>query len=190
MKGRPVTGEELWKLLKATRKVVGAKVAKHWRRLIIGLWWGGLRIGEAVRLRWAGDDMAEGLVIDMSGKRPMLRIDAAHEKGNRNRLLPLVARVLPVACPCSERQAAVGFLPPPPENRTADVVGALTFPRSSAISASGQGSRCEPRPRASLIRRPGNGSPLKWSSLLLPMTCGGRSVNDGQSGCCRKSSWN
>ena len=38
MKGRPVTGEELWKLLRATRKVVGPKVAKHYRRLLVGLW--------------------------------------------------------------------------------------------------------------------------------------------------------
>ena len=36
MKGRPVTGEELWKLLKATRRVVGPKVAKHYRRLLVG----------------------------------------------------------------------------------------------------------------------------------------------------------
>jgi integrase len=87
MKGRPVTGEELWKMLKATRKVVGPRVAKHWRRLIVALWWGGLRIGEAVALRW--DGLSAGLVVDMTGRRPMLRIDAAAEKGNRDRLLPL-----------------------------------------------------------------------------------------------------
>jgi integrase len=87
MKGRPVTGEELWKLLKATRKVVGAKVARHYRRLLIGLWWSGLRLGEALALRW--DGLSAGLVVDMTGRRPMLRIDAAAEKGNRDRLLPL-----------------------------------------------------------------------------------------------------
>ena len=87
MKGRPVTGEELWKMLRATRKVVGPKAAKHWRRLIVGLWWSGLRISEAVALRW--DGLSAGLVIDMTGRRPMLRIDAAAEKGNRDRLSPL-----------------------------------------------------------------------------------------------------
>jgi integrase len=87
MKGRPVTGEELWKLLRATRKVVGPKVAKHYRRLLVGLWWSGLRLGEAVNLRW--DGTAPGLIVDMDGRRPMLRIDAAAEKGNRDRLLPI-----------------------------------------------------------------------------------------------------
>ena len=75
MKGRPITGEELWKLLQATRKVVGPKVAKHWRRFLVGLWWSGLRLGEGVALRW--DGISAGLVIDMTGRRPMLRIDAA-----------------------------------------------------------------------------------------------------------------
>ena len=118
MKGRPVTGEELWKLLKATRKVVGPKAAKHYRRLIIGLWWGGLRLGEALALRW--DGMTAGLVIDMTGRRPMLRIDAAAEKGNRDRLLPLapefcrlLARV-PV-----DRAAGQGVLRSPPLDRPA-----------------------------------------------------------------------
>ena len=66
---------------------MGPNVAKHWRRLLVGLWWSGLRIGEAVALRW--DGISAGLVIDMTGRRPMLRIDASAEKGNRNRLLPL-----------------------------------------------------------------------------------------------------
>ena len=37
MKGRAVTGEELWKMLMAASKVVGPKNAKHWRRLLVGL---------------------------------------------------------------------------------------------------------------------------------------------------------
>ncbi len=100
MKGRPITGEELWKLLKVTRRVVGKATAKHWRRLLVGLWWSGLRLSEALALRW--DGMSAGLVIDMTGRRPMLRIDAAHEKGNRNRLLPLA----PEFCRLLARTAA------------------------------------------------------------------------------------
>jgi integrase len=118
MKGRPVTGEELWKLLKATRKVVGPKVAKHWRRLIVGLWWSGLRLGEAVELRW--DGIAAGLVIDISGRRPMLRIDAAHEKGNRDRLLPLA----PEFCRLLQRT---------PEARQRGKVFSVPHPKSGRI---------------------------------------------------------
>jgi len=127
MKGRPVTGEELWKLLRATRKVVGPKVAKHYRRLLVGLWWGGLRIAEAVALRW--DGMSAGLVVDMTGRRPMLRIDAAHEKGHRDRLLPLApefARLLQ-RVPQARRRGKVFALPHPKTGRPlpADEVSAL-----------------------------------------------------------------
>ncbi len=120
MKGRPVTGEELWKLLKATRKVVGPKAAKYWRRLIVGLWWSGLRISEAVALRW--DGLSAGLVIDMTGRRPMLRIDAAAEKGNRDRLLPLAPEFcrLLARVPVDRRRGRVFSLPAVKGGRPAD----------------------------------------------------------------------
>ena len=117
MKGRPITGEELWKMLNATRKVVGPAVAKHWRRLLVGLWWGGLRIGEAVALRW--DGFSAGLVVDMTGRRPMLRIDATAEKGNRDRLLPLApefSRLLS-RTPAERRRGKVLSVPHPKTGR-------------------------------------------------------------------------
>ena len=57
-----------------------------WRHLLEGLWASGLRLGEALDLWWDRDDR---LCVDLSGKRPMLRIPAAHEKGNQDRLLPM-----------------------------------------------------------------------------------------------------
>ena len=117
MKGRPVTGEEFWKLLKATRKVVGPKAAKHYRRLLVGLWWSGLRLGEALALRW--DGMSAGLVVDMTGRRPMLRIDAAAEKGNRDRLLPLAPEFcrLLARVPADRRRGKVFSVPHPSTGR-------------------------------------------------------------------------
>jgi integrase len=117
MKGRPITGEELWKMLRATRKVTGPKVARYWRRLLVGLWWGGLRIGEALALRW--DGMTAGLVVDMTGRRPMLRIDAAAEKGNRNRLLPLAPEFcrLLSRVPAERRRGKVFSVPHPTTGR-------------------------------------------------------------------------
>lgn len=85
MKGRPLTTEEFEKLLAALPKVVGTRRAPSWEFLLRGLWWSGLRITEALTLRWDG----HGLTVDMTGKRPMLRIPAEAEKGNRSRVLPL-----------------------------------------------------------------------------------------------------
>jgi len=113
MKGRPIAGEELWKMLKATRKVIGPKYAKHWRRLLVGLWWGGLRIGEAVALRW--DGLSAGLVVDMASRRPMLRVSASAEKGNRDRLLPLAPEFcrLLSRVPADKRRGKVFCVPHP-----------------------------------------------------------------------------
>jgi integrase len=50
----PITGEELDRLLAAAEKVMGRQAAASWRRLILGLRWSGLRLGEAHRLWWTG----------------------------------------------------------------------------------------------------------------------------------------
>jgi integrase len=85
MKGRPITTEEFERMLAAVPKVIGDKQAEHWRLLLRGLWWSGLRLGEATALKWNG----HGLSVDMAGRRPMFRIPAESEKGNQNRILPM-----------------------------------------------------------------------------------------------------
>lgn len=102
MKGRPITGEEFDRMLAAVPKAVLARERREtgeadwkdhereriasWRFLLRGLWFSGLRLGEALDLHWQREDR---LSIDLSGKRPMLRIAAEAEKGHKDRLLPL-----------------------------------------------------------------------------------------------------
>jgi integrase len=50
------------------------------------LWTSGLRLGESLELFWDRDDK---LCVDLTTKRPTLRIPAELEKGNRDRLLPI-----------------------------------------------------------------------------------------------------
>ncbi len=88
MKGRPITTEEFERILAAVPKVLSAKTripksnkweyktptpesVESWRRLLRGLWWSGLRLGEALELYW---DRPDRLCVDLSGKRP----DASH----------------------------------------------------------------------------------------------------------------
>lgn len=101
-KGRAVTTEEFERMLAAIpavvlpperRKADPADWKPHelatidsWRFLLRGLFWGGLRLGEAIALDW-WDDTA--WCVDLSGRRPMFRVRADHEKGNRERLLPM-----------------------------------------------------------------------------------------------------
>lgn len=57
-----------------------------WRRYLRGLWLSGLRLKESLELYW---DRSDRLCIDLTGKRPGMRIPAELEKGHRDRLLPL-----------------------------------------------------------------------------------------------------
>ncbi len=86
-KGRPLSDSEFVQMLRSVRSVVGKTAAKSWRRLLIGLWLSGLRLNEALLLRW--NDRSSGLWIDTSGKFPLLGVSARSEKGGKDRLLPL-----------------------------------------------------------------------------------------------------
>src|SRR5262249_2801829 len=80
------TGEEFKKILEAVPEVLGAERAASWQHLIEGLWWSGLRLGEALELWWDRDDR---LRIDLTEGRPLFRIPAEFEKGHQDRLLPI-----------------------------------------------------------------------------------------------------
>jgi len=100
MKGRPITGEEFERMLAKVPEVLTDKrnrqrkqdkpptpeTVESWRHYLTGLWLSGLRLAESLDLWW---DREERLCVDLTGKRPMLRIPAALEKGNRDRLLPM-----------------------------------------------------------------------------------------------------
>jgi len=87
MRGRAITLEELERMLAATPKVVGELAADSWRFYLRGLWASGLRLEESLALRW--DDVPGAIVVELEGRRPMLRIPAEAEKGNTHRLLPI-----------------------------------------------------------------------------------------------------
>jgi integrase len=110
MKGRPVTGEEFERMLAAVPAVVMEGEADVWRWYLRGLWFSGLRLEESLVLYWDAED---GLSVDLSGRRPMLRIPAEHEKGNQDRLLPMApefAEML-LAVPQADRTGLVFRLP-------------------------------------------------------------------------------
>ncbi len=87
MRGRPVTGEEVERMLKAVPAVVGDEAAPAWCRYLQGLWASGLRLGESLELSW---DKQGGLmaVLPATG-RPVFLVPAELEKGHADRILPM-----------------------------------------------------------------------------------------------------
>ena len=103
MKGCAIVAEEFERMLSAVPDVVNKKPqegteksadrraddaarVESWRFLLRGLWWGGLRLGEALSLDWTDD---RSLCVDRSGKRPMFRVRAHAEKGYKDRTFPM-----------------------------------------------------------------------------------------------------
>jgi integrase len=81
-----------------------------WQRYLRGLWLSGLRLEESTELYWDRDDK---LCVVLSGRRPMLRIPAELEKGNKDRLLPMAPEFAEFlqATPEAERTGRVFVLP-------------------------------------------------------------------------------
>lgn len=86
MRGRPLTSSEFARMLRAVRDVVPRPAVRSWRHYLRGLWLSGLRLKESLSLTW---DDSERLQIVTSSEFPMLSVAGQHEKGFRDRLLPL-----------------------------------------------------------------------------------------------------
>ena len=98
MKGRPLTGEEFDRVIKAIPKafeetpiaedpeklLLAEEAIKH---LMNGLWLSGLRLSESLSLTW--DDFSRPAIANIDGRRPMVEIPAEFDKSKISRKLPL-----------------------------------------------------------------------------------------------------
>ena len=105
-KGRPITEPEFNRMLAATELVVdGADAQLKWKRFLRALWTSGLRLSEALQLRWG-----EGPVhVDTRGDRPMMQFDAQAQKNRQRQTVPITPDFWQVLSetPASERTGLV-----------------------------------------------------------------------------------
>jgi integrase len=85
MRGRPITAEEFDRMLAGVPKV-RPRDSAVWTRYLTGLWLSGLRLEESLALSW---DQDEPFTVDLSGRRPALRIYAEAQKARRDEILPM-----------------------------------------------------------------------------------------------------
>jgi integrase len=84
-KGRSLAGEEFDRLLATARKV-RRKDSAEWVRYLAGLWLSGLRLEESLILSWEQD---APFAVDLTGRRPAFRIEAAAQKSRKDERLPM-----------------------------------------------------------------------------------------------------
>lgn len=110
-RGRAITSEEFERML-AMAPVVRPHDAPTWTRYLNGLWLSGLRLEESTVLSWEAD---APISVDLTGKRPRLKIHAEAEKGNKDRYLPVTPDFAAFLdeTPEHERQGPVFFIESP-----------------------------------------------------------------------------
>jgi len=94
MRGRPITGEELDRMIEKVPEKRKREPEK-WQQLLRGLNLSGLRLGEALALSWEDD---APISVCTAGKYPALRIQAEAEKAHRDRLLPIAPEFAELLC--------------------------------------------------------------------------------------------
>ena len=164
-KGRPLTHGEFVKMLRAVPMVTGRDLARPWRTLLIGLWLSGLRLEEALNLRW--DDRTAQLSLDTMGKIPLLTI--REQKSQRAQTMPITPDfgrwVL------RRRRDPSGFVFPLSKLRYRDVrnVNATSKTISAIGEAAGivvnEGTEKKKYASAHDLRRSFG---LRWSARLMP----------------------
>lgn len=140
MKGRPITTEEYERMLMSVEAALTPEPAKRntkpptppaaaevaqWQRFLTGLWWSGLRLGEALALSW--DESAAVSVVMQPGYRPVFRFKASGQKARRNELVPVAPEFAQMLeeTPEAERVGRVFKLPTESISQAGKVLSAI-----------------------------------------------------------------
>ena len=93
MKGRGISGEEFDRIVAKVKDIVAgedgrgdAGAVQRWKRFLQGLWWSGLRLGEAIDLSW---DEPGHIIASLSGQYPMFLIPGDKQKSGQDQILPM-----------------------------------------------------------------------------------------------------
>lgn len=135
MRSRPVTETEYLRMREAATDVIPEHAADI-QRLLDALFWSGLRLEEAISLSW---DVRAGFAVDMSGDFPMYRIDAASEKGHKDRLLPIApefARILQETTEAQRRGRVLRL--PGRKRRVQSIIASLAEMADVKVNAQGK----------------------------------------------------
>jgi integrase len=168
-KGRPITTEEFERMLDKVSTVVGEAAAPSWRRLLLGLWLSGLRLGEALALSWEADAPFR---VDFSERRPCFRIEAEGQKNRKTQTCPMAPEFAEflLATPEAERHGRV-FRPMRPDGDdspmrldTASRVVCRIGKRAGVVVAKKGNGKVKYAAAHDLRRSFGD----RWSKLVMP----------------------
>ncbi|MBC8116325.1 MAG: site-specific integrase [Candidatus Saccharimonas sp.] len=89
MKGRPITGEELERMLDVTPKIVGQSVASSWQFALRILWESGFRVGDLMNFSWDDERHIHPVWPKRQGQHATVVIPSSQKNG-RVQEIPLL----------------------------------------------------------------------------------------------------
>jgi len=137
MKGRPITTEEFERMLAATESIVGSLAADSWKLLLRGLWASGLRLGEAMALRW--DNQPECVTVRLDGCKSVLAFDADSQKSGKVELAPLAPEAVELLEPMQRKRGYVFH----PQRRDGEPMARHTLKVSKIICRIGKAANVQ-----------------------------------------------
>lgn len=81
MKGRPVTGEELDRMIDATERVVGKNEAPSWQFALRVLWFSGFRVGDLMDFHWDDERHIRPMWPNREGIFPTITVPSSQKNG-------------------------------------------------------------------------------------------------------------
>lgn len=91
------------------------EIVSGWEFLLRGLWWSGLRLGEALALSWTDD---REIMADLSGEFPMFIIQARAQKSHKAQVLPMAPEFARLLAEIPEAERVGYVFNPRPSRRT------------------------------------------------------------------------
>jgi integrase len=159
MRGRPLTEVEYRAMRNACNDVCGQHAAQ-WQRLLDLLWLSGLRLGEALKLRW--DSPPVYLTLAMN-PYPQFYFFAEGQKGRRDEAIPMTPDCAEWLQETPER-ARIGLVAPVPlqtAERVSEQISALGEAASVVVNEDGKSGSAHDFRRAFGTR---------WAQKVMPMT--------------------
>lgn len=81
MKGRPITGEELDRMIAVTHKIVGKDEAAAWQFALRVVWFSGFRVGDLMDFHWEDERHIRPVWPKQSGLFPTITVPSSQKNG-------------------------------------------------------------------------------------------------------------
>jgi integrase len=137
-KPRTITDPEFQLLLDACEQVVAADAVEGWQTFWRGLWFSGLRLDEALALRW--NQVPGGIAVRLDGRASVLVFSAESQKSEAAQTIPLAPEAVELLKPMRRKSGYV-FLPDQPRDRMAISRTLHAISRAAGVVVESQSGR-------------------------------------------------